>query len=763
MPLDGSVGNDVDINITALFGSLWRARARLLLAAVLVSALAFVAASLMTPQYRAETRVIIEARESVFTRADSAPGADAPILSPEGVKSQVQVMDSTDLLKKVAAKLDLSSYREFDPAAHVSTISRVLILLGLENDPNEMPKDERVLDAMRKKLDIYNVENSRVIVIQFSSQDRKLAAAVPNAVADEYIALQEAAKRQSNSEATNWLGPEITDLTKRVRDAEAKVAQYRASSGLLMGQNNAVLPTQRLSEIASELSRVQADRAASEAKAASVRDALKNGADVDTLPDVVASPLIQRLREQKGQLKSQIADLSTTLLDGHPRIKALKSQLADLDAQIRQEARKVLESLENAADIARRREADLTTELDRLKVRSAQAGEQEVELRALEREATAQRQLLESYMTRYREAASREDHHYLPADARVFSRAIVPGDPYFPKKIPIVATAFAATLLLGSVFILLRELFSGRALVSADELLAGPGEVHMPVAAGGGRAVAEADVPVTTADESLVDEPADEQPVEAVATARDEPVREPVSEGVPAIDGGIGTEDAAGVAGLEPSNADIDDFAVSAVARHLMKGGAARAVVVSPEGDEASATSVLLVRELADRGKRAILIDLTGTSLIGELMIEGEAFPGITDLLASERQFTDVIHTDHFSEAHVMPGGLADPVKAMRAVERLPIIVNALQSAYDMVVVECGATDIEGLERLAAPGTEIIVSVVDPEDRRVVAAASQLDEAGYHDLVFMASMGSMPVSGPSERRKGGLRRMFARS
>ena len=46
------------------------------------------------------------------------------------------------------------------------------------------------------------------------------------------------------------------------------------------------------------------------------------------------------------QLKADIADLSTTLLDNHPRIRALRSQLADLDEQIRGEAQKVLKGLE---------------------------------------------------------------------------------------------------------------------------------------------------------------------------------------------------------------------------------------------------------------------------------------------------------------------------------------------------------------------------------------------------------------------------------
>lgn len=769
MPFEGAVGSDVDINIAALFASVWRAKRWLVPLAFIVCALAYVAASLMTPKYRGETRVIIETQESIFTRADAAPGADAPLLSPEGVKSQVELMSSTDLLKRVAAKLDLAAHKEFDPADHISSVSRLLIRLGLENDPSLMPKDERVVDGMRSNLDIYNVASSRVIVIQFSSHDRKLAAAVPNAIADEYISLQEAAKRESNSQATNWLGPEVADMSKRVKDAEAKVAKYRAATGLLIGQNNVVLPTQQLAEITSELSRVQANRAASEAKASAVSDALKNGADLDTLPDVVASPLIQRLREQKVALKSQIADLSTTLLPGHPRIRALKSQLADLDTQIRQEARKVLQSLENAADIARRREADLTHDLNQLKAQAGQAGEQQVELDALQRDADAQRQLLQSYMTRYREAASRENHHYLPADARVFSRALVPGDPYFPKKIPIVAVAFVATILLGSIFVLLRELFSGRALVAAGAPFVEHEELRMPVREvadeeGEGIDVPPADVPAVAL-----------APVSTRGGRRPEPDEAPGIAGpdysllegsvIPgpevgrpaAVDGDDGS--APGVSqqvdapAEEPPDAGHADFTVTAVARRLIRTHATLAFTVSPEGDEGSAASVLLVRELADRGLRSILVDLTGTGVISDLMVEGERVPGITDLLASERQFTEVIHADRYSEAHVVPSGLADQAKAMKAIDRLPIIVNALQTAYDVVVVECGAADLNGLSRLASRDAEILISVVDPDNSRIAETATELKDAGYCDLAFMTSFGSLPEPEP-ENGKG---------
>ncbi len=256
--------------------------------------------------------------------------------------------------------------------------------------------------------------------MQYNSASPETAKNVANALANQYIMFQQAAKLESNDDATGWLAPEIDDLRNRVRDAEKKVADYRASRGLLIGQSNSTIATQQLSEVSTELTRVRTSRASAEAKAESIRKSLASGAPIDTLPDVVASGMMQRLAERRIQVNAQIADLSTTLLEGHPRIKALRSQLADLDQQIRIEGRKLVASLDNEVSAAKLREDELNRELNRVKAQAAQAGDQEVELRALEREATAQRQLLETYLTRYREAASRTDRNYVPVDARVF-------------------------------------------------------------------------------------------------------------------------------------------------------------------------------------------------------------------------------------------------------------------------------------------------------------------------------------------------------
>ncbi|TXR48950.1 GumC family protein [Phyllobacterium endophyticum] len=709
-----SVGNDVDIDIGALFASLWRNKLRILVGSLILAALAFLLLSLVAPKYRAETRILIETGESVFTRPANQQADDRPVLDQEGIKSQVELIGSSDLLKRVIARLDLAKNPELSAGAEPSALSRLFGAVGIGKNPDEDARDDYILQSVRDRLLVYNVAASRVIVIQFSSKDAALSASIANAIADEYVATQQLAKSRSNTDAAGWLQPEIADLSKRVKEAEAKVAAYRSSSDLLIGQNNAVLATQQLSELSSELSRVRANRAASEASAESVRAALAKGAPVETLPAVMASPLIQRLRERQVQLNNDIADLSASLLSGHPRIRALRSQLADLNNQIRLEARKVLGSLENEAETARLRESQLTSSLNELKAQASKAGEEEVELRALEREATAQRQLLESYLTRYREASSRTDRGYLPADARIFSRADRPIEPYFPKKIPMTVAAFVASLLLLSIVTLLRALFSGQALRPAYPQPATEAMLSQGAAA---------PAPIDPAAEPARTETENTPSLAASIPAAFE-------EEILSKDKVPSAEFDAPAADLPATDAPIADHSgIANVAARLMASGAARAVVVSPEGDEASALTILLVRELADRGVRVILVDMTGSGEIGRSMLEDKNLPGITDLLVSEKHFSDVIHPDHYSQAELIPLGNHDPAKAMQSVGRLPMILNALQSAYDLVVVDAGPATVVELKHLLADGTELILGLVDPDDPDVAATAKAVYDA----------------------------------
>lgn len=676
---------DVDIDLGRLLRAVWEKKVLVAGLTAAAAGLAFVVTGMINPLYKSETRLLIETREPVYSSEQGSQSADTA-LDERGVTSQVEILRSTDLIKQVARELNLSSREEFDPAANSSAIGELLVMLGLKKNPLDIPAEERVLKNFTSKLEVYAVPGSRVIGIEFSSEDASLAAEVPNALVDAYLAFQSGAKRENNTDASAWLEPEIARLSEKVREAEAKVAEYRSRSGLLLVNQQDTIAAKQLSDISTELSRVRAERADAEARAQSVRNALKNGQAVDAVSDVLSSPVVQRLRESEGTIRAQIADLSTTLLNAHPRMKGLRAQLSDVENQLTSEIRKVLSSLESNARVAGLREEELTAQLNALKAGSGRDGEEAVELRSLEREAASQRDLLETYLSRYREAASRSEPKALPADARVISRAVPASESYYPKTLPIIIVSALATFLLASIGVMLTELFSGRALRPSS---------------------------------GLVREPSAGQS-EAVAAARPD----------------IAPEMAAGA--LPTIANDADDFSVEAVAEQLVTDATPVAVCISPEGDEGSAAAVMLARTVAGEGLQTLLIDLTGSACPTELMAESVRLPGLTDLMCGDIAIADSIHPDRLSSAHIIPRGNANARRAMRAIDRLPMVIDALTEAYDLVIVECGAADAASVARIArADGGEIVLSILRSGEADVARFLAELNAQGFDDVLLM--------------------------
>lgn len=185
----------------------------------------------------------------------------------------------------------------------------------------------------------------------------------------------------------------------------------------------------------------------------------------------------------------------------------------------------------------------------------------------------------------------------------------------------------------------------------------------------------------------------------------------------------------------------IGEIGIEGAAEQLIALGVTRAIFVSPEGDEAAASSVSVARAIADAGLRVLLLDLTSSGAATRPMLETLAASGITNLLSSEAQFIDVIHQDRYSDCDIIPVGTADAARAMRAADRLPIIMQSLTTAYDIVLVECGPADAAAIRRLVTEDTEILVSMIDPVEM-VETAAQQLVEGGYERLTIVSPVES---------------------
>src|SRR5438067_4642047 len=397
-----------DLDLRALGQVLMRKRGLIIAPTMLAAVVAIMAVNLVTPRYKSEARILIDRRDTVFLRPNGERNEERSALDAEAVTSQVQLLLSRDLAREIIKKNRLAERPEFDPVLQgISPVKSMLALFGIGRDPFSLTPEERVLDAYFDRFTAYAVDKSRVIVIEFQSRDPELAARVANSIAEGYLVLQQDARQQQAKSAGQWLSGEIERLRKKVAEDESRVEDFRSKSSLFVGTNNTTLSNQQMGEINTQLNNARALKSDAESKARLIREMLQSGRPIEA-SEVLNSELMRRLSEQRVTLRAQLAEQSSTLLDNHPRIKELKAQLADLDRQIREEASKLSRSFENDSRIAAGRVDSLSASLEASKKHATSTNGQDVQLRALEREAKAQRDLLESYLATSREANTRE-------------------------------------------------------------------------------------------------------------------------------------------------------------------------------------------------------------------------------------------------------------------------------------------------------------------------------------------------------------------
>ncbi|MBI2716543.1 MAG: lipopolysaccharide biosynthesis protein [Rhizobiales bacterium] len=681
--------------------ALWRNKKMILGLTLLSAAAAFLVVNMITPRYRSESRLLLEVRENVFMRAeaDKSGGALATI-DPEAVTSQIQVVLSRDLAREVIKKENLAANPEFDPTVSGTSLLRTLLgLIGIGRDPSTMSQDERTLEAYYDRLNVFAIEKSRVISVDFSSADPEVAARVANAVAENYLAMQQSAKQDQTRAAGNWLAVEIEKMRKKVEEAEAKVEEYRVKSNLFVGSNNSSLPNQQLTEINSQISAARGQKADLEARARQLRDQVRSGKPVES-SDIANSDSMRRLVEQRVALRSQLAEQSSTLLDQHPRIKELKAQIGELDRQIKVEGERLARQLDNDAAVAGNRVESLTASLDQVKKLASQSNEQDVQLRAFEREAKTQRDLLESYLVKYREASARDNINAAPPEARIISRATPAIKPAYPKKLPtVLIVAFAA--------------FALSAGFTVTGVLLGPAPSSSYAY---GYASAGYDAPAY-------------EPPAMPATAPVPPrVASPPLAPAAGFDGGVA------VMSLPVST-------VEQIARNLRAAGdAGRRVTVVGTMRNVGTTyaAITLARALA-KDANVVLVDLAfGAPNLSIISTDPKA-PGIAELVQGTASFGDIITRDQYSNVHlVATGNVGNDGATLAASPMLATVIEALVRSYDHVVLDVGSAADVAVERFAPLATRAVLVAADPPHPATRAARERLMMAGFADVTLLA-------------------------
>lgn len=457
-----------------IFGVLIRRRWFLLAFVAVVAGLAMVVADHIKPLYSAETELVVQAAPG---RA-AASGIAALLGGGSDLEDDTEaaILTSRMMADRIVDKLDLQNIPFFSGISPPSKagkaagtvvdwlLSRLPALyrnLFAGATPSSKVSASRrlndVYDRYFRNLTVNAGDRSHVITIRFVADDPNLAATVANTLAKIFIDDQIATRRKSSIEQTTMLNDRLADLRQRIEAGQKKIQEFQSTNGVVDGSGVTALQREA-AEYSQQLLTAQLHSADLDARAQQLQQLAAAGPDA--MGDSVAaleSPNIQRLRDQEAAITRQIADLSATYRDDHPRMQQARAELKDTRAKIAAEMKRLVAAAANQAKLAKDQVAMLQGKLDDLKKQVEQQTAAAGSIQLLEADLKTNAQLYAALLARSQEASALEQGLNAPS-VRVISPAVPADRPFYPKKPLLVLAAAAVGLLIGVLLAFVLEL-----------------------------------------------------------------------------------------------------------------------------------------------------------------------------------------------------------------------------------------------------------------------------------------------------------------
>lgn len=428
-----------------------------------------------TPYFTAKATVIVDTNGSNVIDLDSVMAGISGTTAE--LDTQVKIMSSKSLLTRVVKAQNLTEDEEYNPylwepesGGIMSGLANVIgfFLGGSEEEENLMPaapltpeqQAEKEIEATTSvfggHVSVSRVGTTYLIDIWVTSKSPEKAAELANAVADQYGVDQLEAKLETTQRATDWLLERVSGLREEVGEKERLVEQYRSETGLLAAAGTS-LNEQEIASLSAQ--KIQQETALNRARARfeNVRRAQASGTGVDSISEVLNSPVISNLKSQQALVLRRQAELRSTLGERHPDLIRVQSEAEDIERAISVEVQKIITTLGNEVQSAQEEVDKLNGAISRARGQLIQNNRNRVRLNELERDAEASRVLYEDFINRAKETGEQDE--LAQADARILSSASVPGSPSSPRTKISLLLGFVLGGIVGVGLAFLAELF----------------------------------------------------------------------------------------------------------------------------------------------------------------------------------------------------------------------------------------------------------------------------------------------------------------
>jgi capsular exopolysaccharide synthesis family protein len=448
-------GKGPRIDIAWLRGALFRQR--WLIAMILVLAvMAGVTLTLLTPPtYRASATVRVAPWGNTIFEGQEV---NSQIVSPSEVdtlmQTQIQILQSRNLAEQVARDLGFGKRTD---------------LLGADIDDSrpanrtdaqwEEDKIKIAAQILKGSVSAKLPTDSQIIEISVTSGQPALAAEIANGYAKAFVQTDVRRNVDSNAYAREYLLRQIDEVRKQLNDAELAANAYARNAGIVTPatigsgeEGSSTIVGANLASVNQTFAAVRANRIAAEQKWRAIANL-----PASQIPEVLGSPVVQGLTEERAKLSAELAVLRQRYNDDFPAITDLRSRLSFIDQQIERTGADVKSSIRGQYLVAKQQEDAMQRELAAVTSDALVEQDKKIEFTALDREAVALREQLKSLLDRFNQlnaASNLQASSITPLDT-----ATVPNSPVAPSLPRNLMIALVLGFGLAVGLALVREIF----------------------------------------------------------------------------------------------------------------------------------------------------------------------------------------------------------------------------------------------------------------------------------------------------------------
>ncbi len=681
---------------------------------VLVCSLAFAATVLRKPKYEATAKVqVVMDQPQIGGIASSASGGSGDYFT-----TQCQLLQSRHVLSRTAEKLN--------------------------TDGGNWQFTDEGVKKLQEHVKVKPISGSRLIDIVGVAHNGEEAAAIANQLTAAFVETSTEARQDTNGRIAKRVEEQIQGYDAEIGQIEEQIEKFRQEN-LITGEDGSLGSLEnRLEAIEKELTDTQMRRLKLETQKDTVGNLLTSGKglsdDEILVPEVNSNSRVVYLRETLNRLQEEESQLACAYLPGHQKLRNIRIQIAECQANLADQKRKLLQALqestleEYAGTI--KKEESLAAMLKQQKSDGVRLTEQNQEYQKLLEERDMAQKFKSDCMVQLRQFTLREGMSESPV--KVVDAAHIPTQPAGLSK----AHQAVSILLLGMLFSVAFVFVMERLTTETESAAASTPAVYVPVGMQPGYPWASLYGQPSYAGAAPYSMP--EEP----ASVSMEPAGGVVGGGAGVLGyveeielGGRGSGDLAYSARCQIVDSDQSSAAAESfreIGTRLLGrfGKTQQNVVVTSEagGNGKTTCACNLALFLARSGRKVLLVDANRTAPAGDRVFgKAEGQPGLSEVLAEMGLLEEAIQpteTDHLMVMHQSGAGAA----ADYDMTQLSRLDHELRQRFDWVLYDAGSLpDAFTRDVLQAAGKALfITTAVDPAVS--ARACEQIERCGAVNL-----------------------------